>query len=309
MKFCPKFDITTDIDSANFAEFRSDSKISSVVSDEQIIDNLNLFTDERTFKTGAVLFFGNNPENYVDSAFIRCVRYDGKTKKNINDDKYMKGPLYSQYQKCIDWLKGKLDVGYKIEGTGPSKEKWEIPRTVFKETIINALSHRDYYEKGACIMIEVFDDRVEISNPGGLLPAISSSQFGKRSLSRNPLIFGLFNQMGMVEKVGSGVPRVRELMKERVLPEPVFETEGMFTVALYRPERWEEKLKKYEKLFTANQLTIIHNMKKNPEITIPELSAIVGISTTAIENNIRKLKESNIIRREGSDKDGLWIVL
>ena len=52
---------------------------------------------------------------------------------------------------------------YKIEGVGPREEIWEIPLTVFKEAIINALSHRDYYGTGATITTEMFDDRVEVS--------------------------------------------------------------------------------------------------------------------------------------------------
>ena len=62
---------------------------------------------------------------------------------------------------------------YEIEaqGSGPRKEILEIPEIVFKEAIINALAHRDYYEKGAKIHIEIFDNRVEISNPGGLVSA------------------------------------------------------------------------------------------------------------------------------------------
>ena len=52
------------------------------------------------------------------------------------------------------WLESKLQVAYKIEGAGPREEIWEIPLTVFKEAIINALSHRDYYEQGATITIE-----------------------------------------------------------------------------------------------------------------------------------------------------------
>jgi ATP-dependent DNA helicase RecG len=78
-------------------------------------------------------------------------------------------------------------------------------------------------------MKEVYDDRVEISNPGGLLPLVAEN-FGAKSMSRNPLIFGLFTRMHIVEKVGSGVPRMRRLMKEAGLPEPEFENKGFFTV-------------------------------------------------------------------------------
>ena len=84
-------------------------------------------------------------------------------------------------------------------------------------------------------MVELFDERVEISNPGGLVSAIPVAEFGKRSHSRNPLIFGLFARMHLVEKVGSGVARMKQLMVEASLPLPVFNTKGIFSVILQRP--------------------------------------------------------------------------
>ena len=141
--------------------------------------------------------------------------------------------MYQQYLQAMSWLESKLQVAYKIEGAGPREEIWEIPLTVFKEAIINALSHRDYYEQGASIMIEMFDDRVEISNPGGLLPIVAKN-FGHKSMTRNPLIFGLFTRMHLVERVASGIPRMQEAMREANLPEPEFHTEGMFTAVFKR---------------------------------------------------------------------------
>lgn len=136
----------------------------------------------------------------------------------------------------MQWLQGKLNVRYDIEGqgAGPRKEIWEIPETAFKEVIINSLSHRDYYDKGAVIHIEVFDDRVEISNPGGLVSAIAEAEFGHRSHSRNPLIFGLFARMHLVEQIGSGIRRINQVMNEAHLPEPIFRKEGIFVVVLKR---------------------------------------------------------------------------
>ncbi|WP_425640224.1 ATP-binding protein [Algoriphagus yeomjeoni] len=72
--------------------------------------------------------------------------------------------------------------------------------------------------------VELFKDRVEVSDPGGLSSAISLVGFGTKSHSRNPLIFGLFLRIHMVEQVGSGIDRIRDLMKKANLPEPVFKT-------------------------------------------------------------------------------------
>jgi ATP-dependent DNA helicase RecG len=83
----------------------------------------------------------------------------------------------------------------------------------------------------------LYDNRVEISNPGGLLIGVKND-FGKKSMTRNPLIFGLFTRMSLVEQVASGIPRMRKAMKEAELPEPTFTTDGgFFTVEFKRPQK------------------------------------------------------------------------
>ncbi len=206
------------------------------------------------------------------------------------------------------WLKGKLDIRYDIEGAGsrPRKELWEIPETVFKEAIINALSHRDYYDKGARIAIEVFNDRVEISNPGGLVSGIPKTEFGKRSLTRNPLIFGLFERIKMVEQIGSGIVRMRDLMEEANLIPPEFGIEGVFTVTLRRPFNFEKWVENWVDKLSENRIKILREVNHNGRITKKEMEKKVGISATAIDNNIEALKNFGLLVREGSDKGGYW---
>jgi ATP-dependent DNA helicase RecG len=204
----------------------------------------------------------------------------------------------------MQWLRGKLDIRYDIEGqgAGPRKEFWEIPENVFKEAIINSLAHRDYYDRGAVTHIEVYDDRIEITNPGGLVSAISEEEFGKRSHSRNPLIFGLFARMHLVEQVGSGINRIQDLMTSAGLLEPVFQKQGFFTLILKRPKSSVKSSVK-----TADK--IMRFIKNNPKITIAELAKNLKISTRAIEKHIAQLKSSGLIERIGSDKAGYWEVV
>ena len=230
---CHWFNIYTDADEQMIKDFRTEAQLSPSTSDKQIFENLELFTGNGTAKNGAAMFFGKQPERKFPHAITRCVLFKGTNKVYIIDDKTFGGSLYQQYLHAMGWLESKLQVAYKIEGAGPREEIWEIPLTVFKEAIINALSHRDYYEQGANIMIEMFDDRVEISNPGGLLPIVAKD-FGHKSMTRNPLIFGLFTRLHLVEKVASGIPRMQKAMREANLPEPEFRTEGMFTAVFKR---------------------------------------------------------------------------
>ena len=89
-------------------------------------------------------------------------------------------------------------------------------------------------------MMELYDDRLEISNPGGLLPVVAKN-FGHMSKSRNPKIFEIFTRMDLVEKVGSGIPRMTNLMAEAGLPSPKYRTEGFFTAVLYKKQPTSSK--------------------------------------------------------------------
>ena len=248
-----------------------------------------------------MLFFAKHPEYVFFHAVVRCVLFKGTDKVYIIDDKTFGGPLFQQYNKAIEWLKGKLQVAYKIEGTGPRKEVWEIPLEVFKEAIINALAHRDYDEQGASITIEMFDDRVEITNPGTLLPVVAKN-FGRKSLSRNPLIFGLFTRMHLVEHIGSGIPRMRKEMLDAGLPEPIYETDGMFTVTFLRS--FNDKTVE----LTSLQSKVIQTVKTNPSLTMEEIGKAIGIGRTSVYKIVKSLKEIGILEHKGRKSDGKWVV-
>ncbi len=308
---CKEANIEDDIAKENINTFRFEAGLVNATSDEQLFTNLKLVTNDGQLKNGAVLFFGSNPEKFFEKAVIRCVAFDGIYKRYIVDDKLMTGTLYQQYQKSMIWLKSKLDVRYDIEGEGgkPRKELWEIPETAFKEIIINSLAHRDYYDKGARITIEVFNDRVEISNPGGLVSAVPKSEFGKRSASRNPLIFGLFERMRLVEQIGSGITRIRDVMNDEGLTPPEFNIDGIFTVTLRRPFDFEKWVEKWVEKLTDNRVKILKEIHNNHKVTKKELEQVVGISASAIDNNINILKDLGLLSREGSDKGGYWKII
>jgi len=307
---CADFQPTEMIDGAFLAHFKAESRINSPVPDQQLFQSLKLYTSDAIFKNGAVLFFGRQPEEFFEKAIVRCVAFQSTTKRYIVDDKVYGGNLFAQYTQAMQWLRGKLNVRYDIEGqgSGPRKEIWEIPETALKEVIVNSLSHRDYYEKGAVTMVEFYDDRVEVSNPGGLVSAVPESEFGRRSYSRNPLIFGLFARMHLVEQVGSGIGRIRDLMKVAGLPEPVFLKRGMFTVILPRPAKpsAQPSEKPSEKTSEKTSEKILRLIGENNQITIEELSEQVGKSSRAIEMQIKKLKDRKLLERIGPDNGGYW---
>jgi len=315
---CLKFDFEKELDNDTFNLFRSESGISGNISTHQILNNLQVFDDSGVIKNGGVLFFGKHPEIQFHQAVTRCVRFKGRTKVHIIDDKTYGGPLYQQYQQAETWIKDKLEVSYIIEGMGPRKEVWEIPLTVFKEAIINAISHRDYYEQGAITMLEVYDDRVEISNPGGLLVGVKKD-FGKKSMTRNPLIFGLFTRMSLVEQVASGIPRMRKAMKDAGLPEPIFTTDGgFFTVEFKRPQKSDtvngivssadgtinDTINGTIKRESPYEEIVLKAIADNEGLSAQILSKLIDKSLRTTMRYVDNLKKSNKIEFRGALKNG-----
>ena len=130
---CREFKPSTMLDAAFLPIFKAESGISAGVPDEQLFQNLRVYAEDQSFKNGAVLFFGKQPEEILDKAIIRCIAFQGQDKRYIIDDKVFGGNLWQQYRQAMQWVRGKLNVRYDIEGQGggPRKEIWEIPETVF----------------------------------------------------------------------------------------------------------------------------------------------------------------------------------
>lgn len=121
-------------------------------------------------------------------------------------------------------------------------------------------------------------------------------------------IFGRFDRMYLVEKIGSGVPRMDELMELDNLNPPEYRKEGMFTVVLLRPAKADVNQEK-SPFMPESQALILKLIRGNNSISIQELSHAVGISEPAIDKNIKKLKEIGLLERIGGKKDGKWRLL
>jgi ATP-dependent DNA helicase RecG len=102
-----------------------------------------------------------------------------------------------------------------------------------REAITNAVMHRDYFEAGANVFVEIYDDRIEISNPGGLPKGLSREELGTRSVRRNPLIADLLHRIALIEKAGTGIRRMLEDARKNKCPEPKFKVNGFFTATFW----------------------------------------------------------------------------
>ena len=138
------------------------------------------------------------------------------------------------------------------------------------------------------------------------------------------IIADLFHRMGKVERIGSGIEKMRSLMREAGLKRPVFEVENFFRVIFYRSLKYalkttQEATQKttgkelVERLvgglagrLAESQRKILEFVSENPRVSRQELSGKIGISTTAIDKNIKALKKKGLLKRIGPAKGGRW---
>jgi ATP-dependent DNA helicase RecG len=183
----------------------------------------------------ALLFFGKNPSECISQNEIRTARFKGITRRETIDSKEITGPIYKMLDDVEVFFKRNTRLANKIVDF-KRVDIPEYPYDAIREALINAIAHRDYDRTGAPIMFSIFDDRVEISNPGGLLPGLTINDLEGKHETRNKKICEIFNETKDMERYGTGIIKMKELMKEYGLDEPEFSEEGdFFVVRFYGP--------------------------------------------------------------------------
>ena len=187
---------------------------------------------------GAVILFGRERNSYFPDAWVQCGRFIGKDKADIFDHTDIYDHLPQALENIMLFLKKHAMRGADFSEFR-RKDVWSIPITILREAIINALVHTDYSQRGAPIRISFFDDRIEIENPGILLPGMTIEDM-KQGISkiRNPVIARVFRELNLIEQWGSGIRRIFKEAHEQGLSEPQIIEIGMrlrFIVPLLEP--------------------------------------------------------------------------
>ncbi|SHJ33408.1 ATP-dependent DNA helicase RecG [Dethiosulfatibacter aminovorans DSM 17477] len=309
-------DFDSVFDAEAYTKFLNIAGISNVIDKENVLVNLDCgIVDQRFIANNAgLLFFSKNPMDYIKHAYVVGALYKGVDKITVLDRKEMKGNIIDVIEESILFLRKHLNLRYEITDTR-RKEILDVPEIALREAVINAVCHRDYFEKGAQVMIEIFDDRVVITNPGGLPKGLNKSNFGKISIARNPVIASLLQRSEYIEKMGTGIARMKNAMVEAKLPEPEFTTDGFFIVSFVRESFFnnvgETVGETVGEKFVINQLqkSILEQIKNNPKVTAEKIAGIIGVSSRTVERNIKLLKDNEYIVRVGADKGGYWEII
>lgn len=178
---------------------------------------------------------------------------------------------------------------------------------------------RSYLEPGN-IQVALFDDRLEITSPGMLLNGVSIKKMKEGySKPRNRAIAYAFAYMKIIEKWGSGIPRIIRECNEYGLPEPEFiDFDGDFRVNMYRqiPEKdWShtddtnDTKRDTNDTISENDTKVLNLIRENPSITQAELKEKLQVSIVTVKRLMADLQKRGVIERQGSSRKGKWIII
>jgi len=203
---------------------------------ENYLRNLHCIHNQKQPTLAGILFFGKTPQKFLPNYKIICAFIQGDDiSLPPSDRKDINGKIPELIENTKSFLYLHLTESHTIKGFEPEREL-EIPEVALRESIVNAIAHRDY-TIDAPIRIIIYNDRIEVRTPGRLpnTVTIESMKIGGSHVLRNPTIYNLLSKMGLVTDLGSGVRRMIRAVKEQLNKDVLLkEVENEFVVTLPR---------------------------------------------------------------------------
>ena len=233
-KPCPGFSIENDLDDQTWARFSRRAKIPESMDRMVALRNLGLLDGEDRMTQAGAWLLARDVRRFTTTAHVSCALFLGTEKVRILDRRDFHSDIPTMVDDAVAWILTKINVEFIIKHVR-REERPELPEEALREAVANAVAHRDY-RSTANVQVYVFKDRIEIVSPGGLPAGMTEADLGSKSMPRNPLLFGMLYRMDVVENIGSGIKRVRDLCREHGVAEPRIEVaEHWVTVTFPRP--------------------------------------------------------------------------
>lgn len=287
-------------------------------SEEQVLVKLRAIDKQQRPTLFGLLAFGEfeSPQEVISPTIkIVVTQYPGPTKVNeydmretYVDNREFTGDIKSQFDQAFIFLKSKLPIRGAIDVSGKRQDYLVVPEVVLRETLANALAHRDYGTYASPIQIDIFSDRLEVINPGMSLVPINELDMAP-STSRNPLSMGYLRDYGITDQKARGIRTIKAALREAGLRPPVFENLGqsfratlsMSTFISTADREWLQNFSTNE--LNDRQLNALVYVRNNPH----------GISNSSYRDinsmaNVRDDKKANKELRELVDKGILGVL-
>jgi len=289
--------------SQTFKDYCRLANIQAAPNVQPILENLlaagKVSTDNQLYLTNAgVLLFSQSPRKFIPESYLTAVRYNGVDKFSVNDRQEFSGDLLSQIEGGLQFVKRHISVTYEIGRAAKREELYQYPLVAVREALINALVHRDYTFQNSCVYLNIFSDRLEIENPGGIFSGISPDEIEGRSLRRNPVLADLLYRAGYGEKLGSGITRIKQSLNENQNPPFQMVSTNFFAIRFY-PRIARAEINSLSQR-QVEILRLLHASKQS--LSSAQLAEELRVSTTTVFREIRKLIDQSLVDSIGVGK-------
>ena len=314
------------------------SLINSIENEEfySICQNMgivNTLPEYRKPKNIGLLFFNMEPDKFFPCTQIDIVQFpDGLGGDNIIENTF-KGPIHQQLREALQFIKNSIVTKKIVKSADKAEADWvyNYPYAALEEALANAVYHRGYDIREP-IEVRVEKDMIEIvSFPG---PDRSVTQEGLKRYKvsnrryRNRRIGDILKELHLTEGRNTGFGKILRALEVNGSPKPEFETDedhSYFISRLFvheaflkdedseRNQKGAEKepkrsRKKEPKKGAERKLDILQKLEENPEITQVKLMEAFDLSRKQIQKIIKDLREEGLVERQGSNRNGRWVV-
>lgn len=251
---------------------------------------------------------------------LYCTRWDGKEKGDAINDAEFTGNVLMLLREAMNFVKSNTKKGWEKLPDG-RKNKPEYAERAILEAMVNHIIHRDYTVMGGEVHLDIYDDRFTVTSPGGMYNGMLIQNLDIADVSserRNPILANVMAQLDYMEKRGSGLTRIcnetKALDGYRDELKPVFKsTPTQFQTIIFASSDssnvGDNVGDMSETKFTERQRKILILIKESPIITGRQMSEILSVSQRTIERDLSALQKSGILKREGNDNGGVWVVV
>ncbi len=276
-------------------------------------------------------------ESPMRQARIFCTRWNGLTMTSgLNeavDDVELEGCVIGQLQDAVSFVRNNSRKKWWKEDDH-REELPDYPERAVTETIANAIIHRDYMQMGSEVHIDMYDDRLEVYSPGGMMDGRLIQQLNPMTVPskrRNPLLADFFNRLGLMERRGSGMKKIIDAYRQYEhlggYHAPEFTSNASeFHVILWNlnygnndnncttnyTSQEKEFIKEpveFTKEFIKASRQIYKLISTNPKVSTVQMAESMDLSTRQVLKYIKRLQDLHKIARIGGRKNGEWKII
>jgi len=285
--------------------------------DKKYLLSFGLVTNTGLLTNAGTLFADDCP---LWQSRLYCTRWDGKEKGDAINDAEFTGNVLMLLREAMNFVKSNTKRGWEKLPDG-RKNKPEYAERAVLEAMVNHFIHRDYTVMGGEVHLDIYDDRLAVTSPGGMYNGLLIQDLDIKDVSserRNPILANVMAQLDYMEKRGSGLTRIcnetkalegyKDELKPMFKSTPtqfqtiIFASSDTLNVGDYDGDMSEAKL-------TERQQKILDLIKESPTITGKQMSEMLSVSQRTIERDLSALQKIGILKHEGKDNDGKWVII